>query len=90
MEQKNEIIIEIADEFSKLCPNYRCIAIACGVTNTLHDDKLWREIEDVSARLRSTLALEAIQTNNPTYTPLVWFTRLWAKIPTDIDLQPKL
>lgn len=60
MEQKNEIIIEIADEFSKLCPNYRCIAIACGVTNTLHDDKLWREIEDVSARLRSTLALEAI------------------------------
>lgn len=60
MEQKNEIILEIADEFAKLCPYYRCIAIACEVTNTLYDEKLWREIDDVSSHLRSTLAIEAI------------------------------
>lgn len=60
MEQKNEIIIEITDEFSKFCPDYRCVAIECRVTNTLHDEKLWSEIENVAARLRSTLVLEAI------------------------------
>jgi DNA/RNA-binding domain of Phe-tRNA-synthetase-like protein len=60
MEQKNGIIIEIADEFSKFCPDYRCVAIECRVTNTLHDEKLWSEIENVAARLRSTLVLEAI------------------------------
>ena len=60
MEQNNGIIIEITDEFSKSFPDYRCIAIACRVTNTPHDDKLWSEIEDVSTRLRSTLTLEAI------------------------------
>jgi DNA/RNA-binding domain of Phe-tRNA-synthetase-like protein len=53
--------ISISDELRRACPAFKAVALFAEVTNTPHNDALWKEIETFTQQLRATTTLEDIK-----------------------------
>ena len=55
-----EITIQISDEISEACSDFRFAAIQCKVKNSAHNEELWKEIDAFSEDFAKTNLIEDI------------------------------
>jgi DNA/RNA-binding domain of Phe-tRNA-synthetase-like protein len=60
----NQLEIKVSQELRKACPGFKGTAVYAAVTNTLHNDALWNEINDFTKELLVSDKMEDIK-NQP-------------------------
>src|SRR5574344_884425 len=57
----NQLEIKVSQELRKACPDFKGTAVYAAVTNTLHKDALWKEINDFTKELLVSDKMEDIK-----------------------------
>ena len=53
--------LEVSDELRQACPNYHGAAVYATVSNTLHSEGLWQEIDAFTRELQATETVDSIK-----------------------------